>query len=507
MSIDPRRSLQDAAAQPQRPPDIEAIQKRGRRLRSLRVVGAIGVVVTVLFVATATLALVDDDRKDLPPAEPGPSASPGEDEYVTHEEDSPWPFRIQVPADWHWAEESLTPKLTDPRELFAAGTLPLEFRDTECMHLPGSVFSEISSSDAFITVQERLRGSEGYPARPADFRAEARPAEGFECVPEKAPYDTYWITFSDANRNFYALAAIGHDAPDETIDDAWAALNSFTPLPWEGDDKPVGPEEEMNGRIAFLSARSDNGELDLFTIAPDGSGLRQVTDEGFSATGPVWSPGVNHLLLARGISEGSSELVVVDASSGDAVVTINGVSSLNPQSPDWAPNGRTIVFASSAGALYLVERDGSGLERVLEPEGGCGAQYPAFSPDGTRIVYTLDCSDGGLFTMDVDGADVRQVTSNRRDLQPAWSPNGDLIAFSRDGEQIYVTSASGSGEPVVLTETPDNYEPEWSPDGSAIVFGSNRGGRQDIYVMDADGSNERALTDDSAPDYAPDWGP
>ncbi|MDQ3956550.1 MAG: hypothetical protein M3285_13480 [Actinomycetota bacterium] len=509
MPADPRRSLQDAAAQPQRPPDIEAIQKRGRRLRGLRVVGALGVVVTILFVATATVALVDDDRKELPPAETGPSASPGEDEFVTHEKGSSWPFRVRVPADWYWAEESLTPKLVDPRELFATGTFPPEFRRTDCSHLPGSALRDVSSSDAFVTVQERLRGSQTYPDRPADFRAEARPAGGLECVPEDAAYDTYWIPFNDEGRAFYALLVIGKDARDATRDDAWATLNSFTSLPWEPTDPP-GAGEESGGRIAFLSARGDNSELDLFTIRPDGSGLRQVTDTGFSGTGPVWSPGGNHLLVARGLGEGASELVILDAATGEYDVVLTDDEDerlLNPQSPAWSPDARTIAFASSAGEIYVIERDSTGLERLFAPEGGCGAQYPEWSPEGTRLAYTLDCPGGGIFSIDIDGTDVRRVTGNRRDLQPAWSPDGDLIAFSRDGEQIYVTSASGAGGPTALTEEADNYEPDWAPDGSAIVFGSNRSGRQDIYVMDADGEGERALTDDPAPDYAPDWGP
>ena len=251
MSDDPRNSLRAAAAQPTRPPDLAAIQSRGNRLRTLRVVGASALVLALLSVGSATVALVGDGREALPPAESGPSSpepssSPAK-EYVTHEKDAPRPFRVTVSADWHWAEESLTPKLTDPRELFATGTFPLEFREMECEHLPGSVLREISSSDAFLTVQERVSevASDVYPGRPDDFRQkEDRPADGFECVPQDAPYDTYWMPFSDAGRNFYALLAIGKDAGAETKDDAWAALNSFEPLPWDGVNESPADETE-----------------------------------------------------------------------------------------------------------------------------------------------------------------------------------------------------------------------------------------------------------------------
>jgi hypothetical protein len=252
MSDDPRNSLHAAAARPTRPPDLGAIQSRGNRLRTLRVVGASALVLALLSVGSATVALVGDDRDALPPAESGPSDSPDpspspDREYVTHEKDSNRPFRVTVPADWYWAEDSLTPKLVDPRELFATGTFPLVFRETECQHLPGSVLRDITATDVFLTVQERVSevAPDVYPGRPDDFRQkEDQPVEGLECVPEGVPYDAYWIGFSENGRNFYALLAIGKDAGAATRDDAWAALNSFEPLPWDGVNEPPGDEAE-----------------------------------------------------------------------------------------------------------------------------------------------------------------------------------------------------------------------------------------------------------------------
>lgn len=82
---------------------------------------------------------------------------------------------------------------------------------------------------------------------------------------------------------------------------------------------------------------------------------------------------------------------------------------------------------------------------------------------------------------------------------PAWSPDGSKIAFmsDRDGGdiEIYVMNADGSHQ-MRLTHAPGrDAHPSWSRDGAQIYFQSPReGGREQVYVMDADGANQRRLT-------------
>ena len=65
-------------------------------------------------------------------------------------------------------------------------------------------------------------------------------------------------------------------------------------------------------------------------------------------------------------------------------------------------------------------------------------------PDGSRIAYV---GDGGIYVMDSDGANSRQLTFDKRDEGPVWSPDSTRIAYSQGlfDPGIYVTDLDGSG--------------------------------------------------------------
>jgi len=140
-----------------------------------------------------------------------------------------------------------------------------------------------------------------------------------------------------------------------------------------------------------------------------------------------------------------------------------------------------------------------------------------------------------IWTVRDDGTSLRRLTDSgprfaSGDAQPAWTPDGTRIVFSRalsgaaqGGSRIFVTGARG-GPVVQLTPTVaagaqfhSDYAPVVSPDGGTIVFQSDRpfsgrpeGGRfdSDLYAMDLDGGNLRVLvpgpTNDTDPAFSPD---
>jgi Tol biopolymer transport system component len=139
---------------------------------------------------------------------------------------------------------------------------------------------------------------------------------------------------------------------------------------------------------------------------------------------------------------------------------------------------------------------------------------PAWSPDGTRIVFSGERDDQtDLYVMDAAGTDRRQVTSTpAEENAPAFSPDGRTIAFetNRDGNfEIYLVDVNGRDPRRLTTSPADDRSPSWSPDGQRLVFLSDRDHpkRFDLYTMRADGSDVARLTNDRttwSPSFSPD---
>jgi len=113
------------------------------------------------------------------------------------------------------------------------------------------------------------------------------------------------------------------------------------------------------------------------------------------------------------------------------------VTDLNAFSvfPDFSPAGDRIAFTTTPNPftpadIATIDRDGAGL-RLLTADPAAD-RYPAYSPDGRRIVFLSDRS--GVFQvwiMDADGHDQRQLTFDAapKDQVPDWSPVGSKIAY------------------------------------------------------------------------------
>jgi TolB protein len=256
-------------------------------------------------------------------------------------------------------------------------------------------------------------------------------------------------------------------------------------------DVPAGPGRIRNGRIAFVSPGQSGPTDRIYTAAPDGGGLRQLT----ATTGeyPVWSPDGSRIAFDDG-----------------STVAIR----------DWT---------GAQGHVYVVNADGTGSTQVTS---GAGAEFtPSWSPDGTQIALTATGQAGsgpGIFVLDLATREMRPITQNPHegylDKEPDYSPDGARIVFVRDRqlveaggsideEALFVVNADGSGLRRLTPWEAGVGTPSWSPDGTTILF---RGGTvaqaptgpSQIFVIGADGGGTRQLTFGStAASFWPSWAP
>jgi Tol biopolymer transport system component len=161
--------------------------------------------------------------------------------------------------------------------------------------------------------------------------------------------------------------------------------------------------------------------------------------------------------------------------------------------------------------------EAAGVIYTISPEGGApsllhSGLLPAFSPDGTRIVFAQTPSEPiaplTIWVADADGANARQVGTSPSPRKFSWSPDGTRIAFVSDddsGFSVVVLKADGGGSTTVSYDASASGPPAWSPDGTELALTTTNDA--DIAVAKADGSGRRLLIQDSPRDVAPSWSP
>lgn len=156
---------------------------------------------------------------------------------------------------------------------------------------------------------------------------------------------------------------------------------------------------------------------------------------------------------------------------GVAIVVLGLAAAQAVASAQSAPGW--IVFSGEPGGtalpqIFRIQTAGSGLQQITT--GAKPATQPAFSPDGTRLVFTRLGS--GIFRVNLDGTGLKRLTSGVRDTFPVWSPDGKRVAFLRPYRtqwRLHVMAPSGAGQRR-LPEAPPAGRPTWTANSKSIFI-------------------------------------
>jgi len=186
---------------------------------------------------------------------------------------------------------------------------------------------------------------------------------------------------------------------------------------------------------------------------------------------------------------------------------------LRARYPDISPDGERITYVrNSAGtqSLWIAGlEDIEGTQEVLVPSGRFEQVYtPRFSPDGTKIAYSVWLEGGyrDIHVMDLKTREVTRVTDDRAmDTGPAWAPDGSRLYFSSDRTGIANVYAwePGTGRLLQVTNLVSGaYTPAPSPNGTRLAYIGYTSIGYDIFMMDLDPHLDRP-----APPYIDDRPP
>ena len=339
-------------------------------------------------------------------------------------------------------------------------------------------------------------------------------------------------------------------------------------------DAFLRPAWSPNGQwIAFSSDRNTewlghgNGsgwehvqELGIYIVRLDGTGFRRLTQPGISAGAPKWSLDGRRIAFYEIPVEqtwdarlsfgpgGTSQIVSLDIATGERTVHTEGPGlKVLPQyvgpadvrylakagknvglahttggpaviralrSPSWAPGGRTVVYEK----VDFTPRPQNQLLFSWMPdyEYRYTDVFPTVAKNGQLVVTEKAVSDGVIAIMDPDGSNKHRVFTSGRGqaFAPAWSPDGQWIAFGLGGylqnrktqpAKLMIVRRDGTGARDLTSDSLNAGFPSWSPDGKRIVYRVWGGNTWGLRILDLETHAVKILT--SEYDNLPFWSP
>lgn len=271
----------------------------------------------------------------------------------------------------------------------------------------------------------------------------------------------------------------------------------FALLPFDGYAQT---EPEPAERIALAALK--NGQWDIYSIAPDGTLPRRLTNTPFEDTDPAYSPDGSKLAYASR-REGNWDVYVIDLRNGQE--TRLTTHPAYDGAPTWRPDSEAIAFESyrdgSLDIWQVALTPDAAPENLTPATPESGEFSPAYGPDGRLAFASWRGDSTDLYLRQADGALTQLTSSRSAEAFPAWQPNGQSIAFvlnNMGDREIYTldtTNPPASGGPLEhVTWLGRTDGPAWSPAGDTLAGVFHRWDGEQITIT-VPGQNHRLSTE------------
>lgn len=277
----------------------------------------------------------------------------------------------------------------------------------------------------------------------------------------------------------------------------------------------------------------ENSTDQIWTMNPDGSAALNVSNNVLTDSAAAWSADGTQLAYAGQEQTSAIWKMNVD---GSGQVNLTNDPDSNDLDPAWAPDGTRIAYthedtATSTFQIWVMNSDGTGKHQLV-PNSGTTDDGAAWSPNGAKVAFDrLDEGQRQVYVANADGSGspVNVSSNGDDDSQPNWSPDGTKLAFAKvppdnfSDSQIWVMNADGSAAHALTTpssppQVPGAHfddAPAFSPDGTLVTYEREGGSAEPVpfqfavWMIGADASNPHQVSnpDDNAADFLPDWQP
>ena len=272
-------------------------------------------------------------------------------------------------------------------------------------------------------------------------------------------------------------------------------------------EKLTGDVGVFSTRIAYIAKQGPRYEL--LVAEADGFNPQSIVSSNEPLLSPVWSPDGTRIAYVS--LENKKPVVYVQSLGDGRAPGRRQLSRQQQRAGVVAGRPRLAVTLTKDGGsqLYLINADGSGVQRLMS---SAGIDTEAnFAPDGRSILFTSD--RGGspqIYRLTLGSGAVERMTyDGSYNVSPRSLPDGKGFVFvRRDGGRFNIAMQDFATRQVqVLTQGSLDESPSVAPNGKLIIYASEQGGRGILAAVSSDGRVKQRLTAAASDVREPAWGP